>query len=78
MPVRQSEKCVHAEQQAQRALRKFLAQLGQRVDGVGGARAAHFAIVDDERGLIGDRRAHHRQRAMQHPRACVRDAADCP
>ena len=35
------------------------AQLGQRVDGVGRARAAHFAIVDDERRLVGHRRAHH-------------------
>ena len=35
------------------------AQLGQRVDGVGRARAAHLAIVHDEGGLVGHRGAHH-------------------
>ena len=36
------------------------AQLGQRVDGVGRAGAAHFAIVHDESRLVGHRGAHHR------------------
>ena len=40
VPVRQAEEGVHAQQQAQRALRKFLAQLGQRIDRVGRARCA--------------------------------------
>ena len=59
MPVRYSEERVHAEEQTQRPLRKFLAQLGQRIDGVGSACAAHLAIIDHEGRLVRHRRAHH-------------------
>ena len=82
VPVRQAQERIHAEQQTQRPARKFGAQLGQRVDGVGRSRAANLAIVDDECGLAGHRGTHHRhaqrgigERALAMRRAASRQEA---
>src|SRR3984957_6477862 len=61
VPLWQAEERVHAEQQAQRALRELRAQLRERVDRVGGTRTAYLAVIHDEARLLGHRGAHHLQ-----------------
>src|ERR1700758_2625247 len=65
VPAGQAEEGVHPEQQTQRALRVLAAQLGERVDRVRHAGAAHFAVVDHEARLIGDRRLDHLQAQLR-------------
>ena len=54
VPVRQAEKSVHSKQQTQGALRKFPAQLGERVERVGRARAPDLAIVGPNARVLAD------------------------
>ena len=54
---RQTQECIHAQQQADGAMRELVAQFGERSTNTK-ARCGGLAIVDGKSRLVADRRAH--------------------
>src|SRR5580658_4468420 len=51
VPLGQAQECVHADDETETSVRILMSQLGQGLDGVGGACLANLAIVDHESGM---------------------------
>src|SRR6202453_2494841 len=59
MPFRQTQERVHPDDEAKAAVRIFVPQLPERLDGIGRTLFADLAIIDHETRLIGGREFHH-------------------
>ena len=55
MPFRQAQEGVHPDDEAKAAVRIFVPQLRERLDGIGGTLFADLAIIDHKTRLIGGR-----------------------
>src|SRR5882757_8683531 len=65
MPLRKAQKGIHSDNKANAAIRVFMAQFAQGLDGVRRTFLAHLTVVDHEPRLTGGREFHHLQTQLR-------------